>query len=112
MGLRGRILAGTCSEVFYEMADQIYECEARRFHTDPSTGKRGLAWVRMPVAKVMQLGEEPQTRCLECHGPVRLHKAGPNGVPAAHAEHRVGHKGCSLGCYFEGTKSSHPDAIS
>jgi hypothetical protein len=94
------------------MADQIYECEARRFGTDPVTGKRGLVWLKMAVSKVLQLGEEPETRCPECRGPVRLHKAGPNGIPAAHAEHRVGHKGCSLGYYFEGTQSLHPDALS
>jgi hypothetical protein len=93
------------------MPEQIYECDARLFHNDPGTGKRGLAWVKMPVFRAVQMGDTPETRCPECHGPVRLHRAGPNGVPAAHAEHRRGHAGCSLGCYFEGTRSQHPDAI-
>jgi hypothetical protein len=89
----------------------IYECEVRRFQTDPATGQRRLMWVKMRVPKAMQLGDDPETRCLECHGPVRLHRAGPNGVPAAHAEHRTKHSGCSLGFCFEGTKSLHPDAL-
>lgn len=51
------------------------------------------------------------TRCIECRGAVRLHVAGPGGVPRAHAEHREGHEGCSLGHYFSGTRSSHPNPV-
>ncbi|PAJ85844.1 hypothetical protein DF011_05315 [Burkholderia ubonensis] len=50
-------------------------------------------------------------RCQECHGAVRLHVAGPHGVPRAHAEHRIGHPGCSLGHYYNGTPSSHPSPV-
>lgn len=54
---------------------------------------------------------EGVVRCLECHGAVRLHVAGPRGVPRAHAEHRVGHPGCSLGHYFNGLRSPHPSPV-
>lgn len=47
-------------------------------------------------------------RCVECHGAVRIHSEGPNGIPRAHAEHRQGHPGCSLGHYFDGTRTPHP----
>lgn len=47
-------------------------------------------------------------RCVECGGPIRLHKAGPSNIPRAHAEHQPGHDGCSLGHYFSGRKSRHP----
>ncbi len=50
-------------------------------------------------------------RCIECHGAVRPHTAGPRGIPRAHAEHRVGHPGCSLGHYFDGTKTPHPNPV-
>jgi uncharacterized protein with PIN domain len=93
------------------MSEEIYQCEARLFQTDQSTGKRGLTWVKLQVLRAMQMGDRPETRCPECHGPVRLHKAGPHGVPAAHAEHMRKHSGCSLGFCFEGIRSLHPDAI-
>ena len=46
-------------------------------------------------------------RCVECHGSVRIHKAGV-GV-SAHAEHRIAHKGCSLSRWFDGTQRKHPN---
>jgi hypothetical protein len=50
-------------------------------------------------------------RCAECKGRIRLHRPGPNGVPRAHMEHLVGHPGCSVGKYFDGTHTPHPDAV-
>lgn len=64
-------------------------------------------WKRMSVANALAR-PSALTRCIECHGAVRLHVAGPEGVPRAHAEHREGHEGCSLGHYFSGTRSPHP----
>jgi 5-methylcytosine-specific restriction protein A len=55
--------------------------------------------------------QDQVVRCQECLGPVRLHRAGPEGVPKAHAEHSTGHPGCSLGHYFNGVRSLHPQAI-
>lgn len=51
-------------------------------------------------------------RCPECSGPVRAHKDSENVTgPRAHFEHLRGHEGCSLGNYFGGTRSIHPDAL-
>jgi hypothetical protein len=91
------------------MVDWIYECEIRDWVTDP-IGQRKLGWVKVAVTHALSR-KDPTTRCVECHGEVRLHRAGPDGVPAAHAEHRVGHPGCSLGHYFDGTKRAHPHAL-
>lgn len=50
-------------------------------------------------------------RCVECHGNVVLMKAGPGGIPRAHAEHRPAHRGCSLAQKFDGQKRSNPNAV-
>jgi hypothetical protein len=39
------------------MPEEIYECEARLFQTDQTTGKRGLVWVNMLVLRAMQMGD-------------------------------------------------------
>ncbi len=38
-------------------------------------------------------------------------QAGRNNITRAHAEHRPGHSGCSLGHYFDGTRTPHPQQI-
>jgi predicted HNH restriction endonuclease len=38
-------------------------------------------------------------------------RAGRNNTTRAHAEHRPGHSGCSLGHYFDGRKTPHPQQI-
>jgi hypothetical protein len=40
---------------------------------------------------------------MKCHGRIRLHRAGPNGQPGAHAEHMRRNPGCPLGDCFNGT---------
>ena len=50
-------------------------------------------------------------RCLECHGPIVLMRAGRNTTTRAHAEHRPGHSGCSIGHYFDGIRTPHPNQI-
>jgi predicted HNH restriction endonuclease len=35
-------------------------------------------------------------------------RAGRNNTTRAHAEHRPGHSGCSIGHYFDGTRTPHP----
>ena len=67
-------------------------------------------WRRVSVAAALAR-PSALTRCIECYGAVRLHVAGPSGVPRAHAEHREGHEGCSLGHYFTGTRSPHPNSV-
>ena len=48
-------------------------------------------------------------RCLECKGVVRIHRAGPNNKPRAHAEHSNKFEGCSLGYYFDGNQRLNPE---
>ena len=50
-------------------------------------------------------------RCLECHGPIVLMRSGRNNTTRAHAEHRPGHAGCSIGHYFNGTRTPHPQQV-
>lgn len=50
-------------------------------------------------------------RCLECHGPIVLMRAGRNNTTRAHAEHRPGHVGCSLGVYFNGMRTWNPHSV-
>lgn len=50
-------------------------------------------------------------RCVACHGNVVLMKAGPGGIPRAHAEHRPAHRGCSLAQKFDGQRRPNPHAV-
>ena len=84
------------------MKDEIYECEIRKVVTDATSGKRLLAWVVVPVEEALRLND-PIRRCKACHGRIRLHKAGPMGVPRAHAEHMRKNPGCPLGFCYNGT---------
>jgi hypothetical protein len=93
------------------MANQkIYECEVKKWVNDPTTGKRVREWIVMPVERALQLADV-SIRCKKCHGGIRLHKAGPNGIPRAHAEHRQRHRGCPLGDCFDGEFRLSPTAL-
>lgn len=50
-------------------------------------------------------------RCMECHGHIKLMRAGPKGKPRAHPEHHKRHSGCSLGDCFDGKKTPHPKQV-
>lgn len=52
-----------------------------------------------------------KVRCVECHGPIVLMRAGRNNTTRAHAEHRPGHSGCSIGHYFDGKRTPHPQQV-
>jgi hypothetical protein len=67
-------------------------------------------WQRILVSEA-RLHCKPLVRCIECHGAVVLMKAGPRGIPRAHAEHRPGHEGCSLGHYYQGVSFPHPNPV-
>ncbi len=67
-------------------------------------------WEVMPV-HVARTRPALVVRCLECHGPIVLMQAGRNNTTRAHAEHRPGHTGCSLGHYFDGTLKPHPQQV-
>jgi hypothetical protein len=67
-------------------------------------------WAKLHVAIALDMPFKPALRCPECHGPVRAHKRGTNGM-RAHFEHLTLHEGCSLGSNFDGRKRPHPDAL-
>lgn len=90
--------------------EHIYECEIRQWHEDKTTRKRALRWAVISVEEALQLGDVIR-RCKESHGPIRLHRAGPGGVPRAHAEHQKRHPGCPLGDCFDGTFRLSPNPI-
>jgi len=92
------------------MTKYVYEVEIKMFHGDSQSGKREYGWIVMSAEKA-RLREDDRKRCIECRARVRVHKAGPNGVPAAHAEHMQEFSGCSLSYTFDGTKRPNPDAI-
>ena len=79
---------------------KVYQCELWR----------GSKWEVMPVEEAFVLGDVT-IRCMKCHGPIRLHRAGPNGVPRAHAEHRRRHRGCPLGDCFDGNFRLSPTPV-
>jgi hypothetical protein len=89
---------------------KVYEAEVKTYYDDPATGQRMRGWVLMPVWKARQR-RDADVRCKECHAPVKLMKAGPNNLPAAHAEHFKRFAGCSLSDIFSGTRYPSPDAI-
>src|SRR5215469_5810914 len=91
------------------MKDEIYECEIRKLVTDPNTGKRSLDWVIVSVEEGLRL-IDPIRRCKACHGRIRLHRAGPGGIPRAHAEHMRRNPGCPLGFCYSGTFSFATDS--
>lgn len=70
----------------------------------------GDQWQQILVSEA-RMHYKPLVRCIECHGAVVLMKAGPGGIPRAHAEHRPGHEGCSLGHYYKGVSFPHPYPI-
>lgn len=50
---------------------------------------RGGAWRKISVEKAIK-GNERRGRCIECHKPVRPHRASTNGKLAARVEHLKG----------------------
>lgn len=70
----------------------------------------GDRWQKILVSEA-RMHYKPLVRCIECHGAVVLMKAGPGGIPRAHAEHRPGHEGCSLGHYYKRVSFPHPNPV-
>ena len=65
----------------------------------------GGEWKKIDIPTALEYPDLAK-RCVECHGAVRIHRAGP-GV-SAHAEHRIGTTGCTLAQGFLGKKFKHP----
>lgn len=68
-------------------------------------------WHTVTIDEALTSYSERELRCPECFGAVRPHKASADGSMKAHFEHRIGHKGCSLGHYFDGIQTKHPKPI-
>ena len=92
------------------MTATVYQVEIKTFYDDPQTGQRKRGWITMSAEKA-RLREDDWKRCIECHARVKMMKAGPNGIPAAHAEHMQEFPGCSHSYTFDGTRRPNPDAI-
>lgn len=69
------------------------------------------SWHVITVEQALTSYAERDLRCIECHGAVRPHRASADGVMKAHFEHRIGHKGCSRGHYFDGDRRPHPKPL-
>jgi hypothetical protein len=70
------------------------------------------SWVEVSIEDALRRYDpDRRKRCPECHGQVRAHKSGDDGMKA-HFEHFVAHKGCSKSVAFNGMQSRHPKAIS
>ena len=63
-------------------------------------------WIRIPIAKAVQLHKDRILRCNECWGRVRAHNEGVNGA-RAHFEHESRNPGCSLGDCYDGMPKKH-----
>jgi hypothetical protein len=67
-------------------------------------------WQRIEIAAALAMDAGALMRCPECHGRVRVHKAGTTGQ-RAHFEHYTAHGGCSKSRTFSGHRSDHSDAL-
>ncbi|BAR47055.1 hypothetical protein Maq22A_c27745 [Methylobacterium aquaticum] len=69
-------------------------------------------WTSIDLSRALTMPSGRRMRCRECHGAVRAHKVGRDGM-RAHFEHLIGHPGCSIGHYFrDGTpQTRHPKAL-
>lgn len=68
-------------------------------------------WSEICISLALMLHRERLLRCPECKGQVRAHQQSADGTVRAHFEHLKGHKGCSRGHYFDGTRSPHPRPV-
>lgn len=67
------------------------------------------AWQAITLEQALRLDKGRLMRCPECHGRVKAHSAGRDGM-AAHFEHRENNPGCTLGYNFDGTQRVHRKA--
>jgi hypothetical protein len=66
-------------------------------------------WTLIELSQALKLDPVRIKRCPECHGQVRLVKAGRG--KAAYFEHYERHPGCSSGDWFDGLRRPHPKAL-
>ena len=67
-------------------------------------------WEQIALDDALRLDSGRVKRCPECHGQVRAHKPGKDGM-VAHFEHFERHPGCYLGDCFDGRRRPHRKAL-
>jgi hypothetical protein len=67
-------------------------------------------WQPIELELALKMPKTRRIRCPECHGRVRAHTAGKNGMKA-HMEHLERNPGCPRGDCFDGTPRRHPKAL-
>jgi hypothetical protein len=66
---------------------QSIECEIRE----------GGRWKAINIIEVFEIPKlDREIRCVKCQEPVRAHRRGKRGSPAAHFEHLGGNRKCPL----------------
>ena len=67
-------------------------------------------WQPITLDEALRLHPTRIKRCPVCHGKVRAHQAGDNGM-VAHFEHFEVHAGCYLASDFDGNPRPHRKAL-
>lgn len=81
--------------------DKMYECHKKTlFKID---GEKAWKWKKVKV-KGLSKGDNPNIRCLHCHGPVLVAQQQQDDGPPDHVRHRHAKdaKHCEGGSVFEG----------
>jgi hypothetical protein len=76
---------------------QMYNCETRLLFMED-----GVKVSRWTVRSVEKVSKDAATRCMHCHGAVRIHQQQVDHGPADHVEHleREDSENCLGGHYF------------
>lgn len=82
-------------------SELMLKCEQRKlFKVD---GGKIRKWVEVEASQLTS-GEQPDIRCIHCHGKVRVHRQQVEHGPRDHVEHRSRQdsENCRGGHYFKG----------
>jgi hypothetical protein len=82
--------------------DRMIECQQRKHFLENE--RQVERWTVVPVSRLYG-ASSPDTRCMHCHGAVRVHKQKVEHGPRDHVEHRSRQDSehCKGGHYFNGT---------
>jgi hypothetical protein len=91
---------------------QSYKCEVKVPRKDPGSRRTTFRWHEKTVTFARSAREKGwRYRCAHCKGPIRLHKAGSDRHPRAHAEHLPAFEGCPRSYLWTGKRKRHPNPI-
>jgi hypothetical protein len=91
-----------------DMGHSAYPDDLVKGRTDECEIKLNGDWQAVGITAALDKYRGELMRCPECHGRVRVHKAGTTGQ-RAHFEHRTAHNGCSRSRTFSGHRAFHPE---